>query len=403
MPTAPSTLQTSTLPGTLLLLCIVLLSVFPIDMLLPSFPALAEQFSRSPADIALSISLFAIVVAVSQLLVGPLCDVLGRKRLLLLGLALASFGGLGAALAQSFAVFMAFRLLQALACGCFVVAHALIQDLFEDRQRRQIRVMLTTAGGVFIASSPLLGSELEAALSWQASFYSFVFLSLGVLMFALIVLEDDRPVAGWCWLGAFQVYGSICTHPLFISYSLISALAFACHFSFMVLSPLILMGELGLSAQAFSLTLLSYGAAFLASGVAAARLARMLEPESQIRLGILCIALAGVTLLILLNHPHALLAIMLPAAMVAVGTTLIRPAATCLALELFEHNAGAAAAMGSTLVLMLGGLASAFINASAGSLRLELGAFCIVAGALAMLALLLIAHFLNKTRPACQR
>ena len=62
-----------------LLMTMVMLGVFPLDVLLPSFPALAEHFRTTPADIAFSVSLFAIGLAFSLLLVGPLSDVIGRK------------------------------------------------------------------------------------------------------------------------------------------------------------------------------------------------------------------------------------------------------------------------------------------------------------------------------------
>ena len=65
-----------------LLLAMVLLGVFPLDVLLPSFPALAEHFASTPTDIALSISLFAVGIAFAQLLIGPLrfCKATTRSR-----------------------------------------------------------------------------------------------------------------------------------------------------------------------------------------------------------------------------------------------------------------------------------------------------------------------------------
>ena len=57
-----------------LLLSMVVLGVFPLDVVLPSFPALAEYYQRTPSDIALSVSLFAIGISISQLLIGPLSD-----------------------------------------------------------------------------------------------------------------------------------------------------------------------------------------------------------------------------------------------------------------------------------------------------------------------------------------
>ncbi|WP_238536588.1 hypothetical protein [Pseudomonas sp. M47T1] len=57
-----------------LLLAMVLLGVFPLDVILPSFPALSNHFATPSSDIALSISLFALGVAISQFFLGPLSD-----------------------------------------------------------------------------------------------------------------------------------------------------------------------------------------------------------------------------------------------------------------------------------------------------------------------------------------
>ncbi|MEG8236330.1 MFS transporter, partial [Pseudomonas orientalis] len=65
------------------LMTMTLLGVFPLDVVLPSFPALAEHFHTSTTHIARSVSLFAIGFSCSMLLIGPLSDRIGRKKLLL--------------------------------------------------------------------------------------------------------------------------------------------------------------------------------------------------------------------------------------------------------------------------------------------------------------------------------
>ena len=111
----------------------VLLGVFPLDVLLPSFPALSEHFRTTPAEIAFSISLFAIGISLSQLLIGPLSDAIGRKRLLLAGMAVSIVGATGCILSTEYTWFLVFRLLQAIGCGCFVLSQALIQDFFDGK------------------------------------------------------------------------------------------------------------------------------------------------------------------------------------------------------------------------------------------------------------------------------
>src|SRR5450830_57858 len=82
----------------LLLSCISLISFFPLNVLLPAFPALAEQFNTSTTGIALAISLFTLVFAFSQFAAGPLSDKFGRKEILLGCLAISCLGSLGCTL-----------------------------------------------------------------------------------------------------------------------------------------------------------------------------------------------------------------------------------------------------------------------------------------------------------------
>ncbi len=79
MSPSPHTSKKSSL--ILLLMTMTLLGVFPLDVVLPSFPALSDYFRTSASDIALSVSLFAIGLGISVVLVGPLSDLWGRRQL----------------------------------------------------------------------------------------------------------------------------------------------------------------------------------------------------------------------------------------------------------------------------------------------------------------------------------
>ncbi|CAI8969685.1 membrane hypothetical protein [Pseudomonas sp. IT-P100] len=151
----------------LLLMTMTLLGVFPLDVVLPSFPALSDYFQTSASDIALSVSLFAIGLALSVVLVGPLSDLWGRKTLLLTGIAISVVGATGCLLSSEYSGFLVFRVIQAVGCGSFVLSQALIQDLFVGKEQERIRIWMTTAAGVFISISPLLGTWLQMHLGWE--------------------------------------------------------------------------------------------------------------------------------------------------------------------------------------------------------------------------------------------
>ncbi|WJK09592.1 multidrug effflux MFS transporter [Pseudomonas fluorescens] len=365
-----------------LLLAMVLLGVFPLDVLLPSFPALAEHFLRTPADIALSISLFAVGIAFAQLLIGPLSDVIGRKGLLLAGMSISILGALGCVMTSDYSLFLMFRVVQALGCGCFVLSQALVQDLFEGEERDRLRILMVTAGGIFISVSPLAGTFLQATLGWRGSFWVFIALSAAVLLKAWLFLENTRPTASGTRTNFLTAYRRVLGDFDFVGYWLISAFAFACHFSFIVISPLIFMDRLQLSAYEFSLILLIYGAAYVTGGILASVLSRRINSGQQMVVGLSLILFAGLSMLYLSsNFALAPATVLIPMLICTAGTTIARPAATSRAMSLFPENAGTSASAGSTIVFICGGLISALISLSPTNLQSTLGySFVILSG-----------------------
>ncbi|MHC8403203.1 MFS transporter [Pseudomonas sp. MDT1-17] len=356
----------------ILLMTMVMLGVFPLDVLLPSFPALADHFRTTPGNIAFSISLFAIGISLSQLLVGPLSDVIGRKSLLLAGMAVSIIGSAGCVLSTEYAWFLMFRVLQAVGCGCFVLSQALIQDLFDGKERDQLRILMVTASGIFISVSPLVGTLLQQALDWPGSFIVFIALAAAVFLKACFFLEN-RHITTAPRQSILQSYRRVCRDTGFLGYWLIAAIAFTCHFSFIVISPLIFMEQLQLSAYEFSLTLLLYGAAYIIGGIVARVLAGRITADRQIVVGLGLIFISGLVMLLLSNLLGlSTLTVLIPMIICTAGTTIARPVATSKAMEVFPDMAGTSASAGNTLVFIFGGLTSALINLSGTHLQATL-------------------------------
>ncbi|MBV6826989.1 multidrug effflux MFS transporter [Pseudomonas sp. PD9R] len=356
----------------LLLMTMVLLGVFPLDVLLPSFPALAEHFQSTPANIAFSISLFAIGISLSQLLIGPLSDAIGRKGLLLAGVTVSIVGALGCVLSTEFAWFLFFRVVQAIGCGCFVLSQALIQDLFDGKDRDRIRILMVSASGVFICISPLAGTVLQQALDWPGSFIIFTVLATAVFLKACFFLENQHPSIPTNQ-SIFHSYRRACRDAGFLGYWLIAAIAFSCHFSFIVVSPLIFMEQLQLSTYEFSLALLLYGAAYIIGGIVARVLTGQIAASFQIIVGFSLIFISGLTMLLLASlFGLSALTVLVPMIICTAGTTIARPIATSKAMDVFPDNAGASASAGNTLIFISGGLISALITLRAHDLQTTL-------------------------------
>lgn len=362
-----------------------LLAVFPLDVVLPSFPALSSHFHTTPSEIAESVSIFAIGLAVSLLLIGPLSDRFGRKKLLLAGIALSAIGATGCLFAEDFAWFLGFRVVQAVGCGTFALSQALIQDLFAGRELERIRIWMTTAGGIFISSSPLMGTWLQLYGGWQASFYVFIALAIVVWLWSARLLDDSRSQHRPSSVGFFSGYWLLFSDIRFVGYWLISALAFACHFSFIVMSPLIFMEHLNLSAYQFAWALLLYGAAYVLGGVVASVLHRTMASDRQINTGLALIAVSGAVML-WLGWQFGLSAatVLIPMLICTAGTTICRPIANSKAMSLYPQLAGTSTSAGSLLIFMCGGLISLVVNLASDNLSVALALCFLILSAIGL-------------------
>jgi DHA1 family bicyclomycin/chloramphenicol resistance-like MFS transporter len=119
-------------PYRLLALLIAVTAVGPLSLniLAPAMPGLIVTFGADTGTIQLTLSLFLLGMATSQLVLGPLSDRFGRRPVLLAGLAICVVTSFAALAASSVGGLIAARTLQAFgATTGIVVGRAVIRDL----------------------------------------------------------------------------------------------------------------------------------------------------------------------------------------------------------------------------------------------------------------------------------
>ncbi|KRP73171.1 MFS transporter [Pseudomonas paralactis] len=351
-----------TLSRFILITCISLISFFPINILLPSFPALSAQFDTPSADIALSISLFTLVFSISQLVAGPLSDKWGRKEVLLGCIMLSIFGALGCAWAPDYLTFLLFRTVQAMGCGFFVLGHALVEDLFEEQDRARVRLYYMTLSGSFVALSPLISSWLQTTLDWQGSFYGFALMAAGMLIHALCILPAKSASAHRAPVSIIGTLKAVAANHDFLRYWWIAALVFACYFALISVTPLIFMDALKLSEYEYALVLMVYGVAYLLGGVVASYLQKRITLSRQINIGLGLLLVAGVLLTLIVSlQAITSVTLLIPMLISALAVTLVRPAAISAAMLLFSSSAGTAASAGNSIMFLTAAISSALL------------------------------------------
>src|SRR5579862_5262935 len=182
-------------PRVMLMLLVVMTGVAPISLylLVPALPLLATTFGRDISVAQMTVSLYMVGIACSQIIMGPLSDRFGRRPVLLAGLGLAVLASVACIFAESLPQLIAARFFQALggATG-MVVSRAIIRDLYG---RERISSMISLVIAVMMIAqmlSPLTGGLIETALGWRAIFYVTTAMSLAVAVGIALLLPETR-------------------------------------------------------------------------------------------------------------------------------------------------------------------------------------------------------------------
>ena len=272
----------------MLLMLVAMTGIAPISlyMLVPALPMLATLFERDISVAQMTVSLYMVGIACSQIIMGPLSDKFGRRPVLLWGLALMVAASIACMFAQNLPQLIAARFLQALggATG-MVVSRAIIRDLYE---RDRIGAMISLVIAVMMIAqmlSPLTGGLLETAFGWRAIFYVVTAASLVIAVIIALALPETRRdrVEGRGFRGDV---GSLVTSRAFIGYVLCQVLASQIIFAFAGGGPYIVVTQMGRTSAEYGAWFATTGFAYLIGNLFCVRFAPRHQLEKLIWLGL---------------------------------------------------------------------------------------------------------------------
>jgi EmrB/QacA subfamily drug resistance transporter len=156
-------------------------------------PTLAEAFSASFQAVQWVVLAYLLSITALIVSVGRLGDLLGRRRLLLIGIAVFTVASLLCALAPNLWLLIAARALQGVgAATMMALTMALVSGAVPKEKMGSAMGMLGTMSAIGTSLGPTLGGVLIAQVGWQGIF--LLNLPLGVLAIGLAwrFLPDDR-------------------------------------------------------------------------------------------------------------------------------------------------------------------------------------------------------------------
>jgi EmrB/QacA subfamily drug resistance transporter len=157
------------------------------------------------------VSAYLLTSTATVIIYGKLSDMHGRKKLLLLGIAVFLAGSVLSGLSQDIMQLIVFRALQGIGGGAIMVnAMAIIGDLFPPAERGRWQGV---TGAVFAVSSiadPLLGGFLTDYVSWHWIF--FINVPIGAFSIAVLLkfLPDSKGNGGSVdWKGSAMLTAAV--------------------------------------------------------------------------------------------------------------------------------------------------------------------------------------------------
>ena len=350
----------------ILLAVLGMLGPFSIDTYLPAFSGIADSLGATPVQMQQTLSAYLFGFAFMSLFHGALSDSLGRRPVVLWGLAAFTLASAGCALSQSIAQLVFFRAMQGLSTGAgIVVARAVVRDMFPPTQAQRVMSQITIYFGVAPAIAPIIGGWLFVHLGWHSIFWFLT--AVGVVLWGAnyrllpetLHITHRQPLKV---SNLMQGYWQLGLDPRFLLLALASGVPFNGMFLYVLSAPVFLGQHLGLAPTQFFWFFVLTISGIMAGAWVSGRMAGKLAPKQQIRYGFLIMLLIA-----LLNlganfvfKAHAAWALF-PIAIFAFGWAMMVPVVTLLVLDLHPERRGMASSLQSFIASMANGLVAGVI------------------------------------------
>lgn len=379
---------------------------FSIDTYLPAFPEMSASLGTDALAIQKTLSVYLFTFGLMTLWHGALSDSLGRRRVILVGVAAYALASLGCTLAPNIETLWVMRGLQGIFAGVgMVVSRAMVRDLYHGPTAQRLMSQVAIMFAIAPAVAPIIGGWLLTWGHWRGIFGFLTFAALIMLCVCWKLLPESLPPEKrqpFALKPLLAGYGLIMRQLSFLAICVGIGTYFGGYFVYILSAPVFIREHLGLSATQFYWLFIPGMCGMMIGSWLCGRIAGHWSDRRA-----LCVAFGLMLLAALLNlavsrwfvlttspevlaaflpvskHTLALLVVILPLALYNLGVALSIPICTLQALDLFPENRRGTAASGqSFLQTLVGAMISTFVVQHVWHSRMGLAWCMILMGAL---------------------
>lgn len=330
------------------------------DIYVPAIPHLTNYFHANDTDMLLTLNLFMLSAGIMQLLIGPVSDHFGRKKISLLMILCFALGSICCGLASTVNQLIFYRIIQALgACGMMVLGSAIVRDCYSDEQSAKAYSYLNG----MISFSPIfatfIGSYLDLYLGWESTFWALLFVAIPAIFTLGFWLDESLPPAKRTRLTrkVFTQYFHVIRNHEFVIYTLASAFGLCYFYLFCALSPYLIMRTLEIPQTLYGVYFCFMGISVLIGSFAGGSIVERIGIFKTCLLGYFLSLIGGLLMLAwYFTQGLSIHNFIYPMLLIGVGGSFCMGAGSGGSMAPFEEAKGAAAAAGGALRFLFVGL-----------------------------------------------
>ncbi|OMD84751.1 MULTISPECIES: multidrug effflux MFS transporter [Paenibacillus] len=365
-----------------------------IDMYLPALPTLVDDFGTTAALVQLSLTFFLLGLASGQLVAGPLSDVYGRRRPLLIGMFIYAVSSVLCAFSPSIGLLIVLRFIQGLAGSVgVVVSRAAVRDLYSGSELTKFFSLLMIVNGLGPILAPVIGGQLLRVTTWQGIF--LVLFAAGIIFCLTILLrlpetlpKERRSKSGL--KGTLLTFKVLLGNRKFMGYALSQGFVTASMFAYISGSSFVLQNIFAVTPQVYSLIFAVNGIGIIITGQIAGRLAGKVSETKLLLSGLLLCTTGGVLLLLTILVGGGLIPILICLFAVVSSVGIVGATSFSLAMQDQGEAAGSASALIGLIPLLLGSCVAPLVGLGGVDSALPMAIVIACTGVLSILSYLLL-------------
>lgn len=176
-----------------ILLVLLFITQASTDIYVAGLPIMAKEFAVTPSAMNMTITVYVYTQAVLFLIVGPISDIVGRRKTILVGLFISLVSTFVISESSSLDAIIFFRIFQA--CGSaavYIVSRLIIKEVYSKEETLKVTGLFLIGLVLSPALAPVIGAYIIQHYDWR---WSFRFLGILLIIFiacAMLIIKESN-------------------------------------------------------------------------------------------------------------------------------------------------------------------------------------------------------------------